>query len=156
MILWCILIPGGLQTFCCSTSFFRVHTNAGVIEFNPTDKGLHVVNLRDNPDAAFILVNDADLAYHAPVKTIRRNYKGFTKNQVQRATLARRLMEMTGAPTEREYQGLVSHNFLPDCPVTSTDITNAHHIFGPGLANIRGKTVRRRPEHVSTEIVEIP
>ena len=65
-------------------------------------------------------------------------------------------MGMIGAPTEREYQGLVRQIFLQDCPITPSDITNAHKIFGPDLANIRGKTVRRKSEHVSTEIVEIP
>ena len=65
-------------------------------------------------------------------------------------------MGMIGAPTEREYQGLVRHNFLQDCPITPSDIANAHNFFGPDLANIRGKTVRRKPEHVSMEMVEIP
>ena len=65
-------------------------------------------------------------------------------------------MGMIGSPTKREYQGLVRNNLLPNCPITPSDITNAYHIFGPDLANIRGKTVRHRPEHVSTELVEIP
>ena len=65
-------------------------------------------------------------------------------------------MGMIGPPTEREYQGLVRQNFLQDCPITPSDITNAHKIFGPDLANIRGKTVRRKPEHVNTAIVDIP
>jgi hypothetical protein len=118
---------------------FKVLTKAGVIEFAPTEKGLHAINLRENPDAAYLLVNDADLAFHSPVQTVRRNYEGFTKKQVQRATLARRIMGMIGAPTEREYQGLVRINFLQDCPITPSDIANAHNIFGPDLANIRGK-----------------
>jgi hypothetical protein len=156
---WSGATGGFLRGFNNSTDrggVFKVFTTAGVIEFTPTVKGLHAINLRENPDVAYLLVNDADLAYHAPIKTIRRNYEVFTKKQVQRATLARRLMGMIGAPTKREYQGLVRQNFLPDCPITPTDITNAHHIFGPDLANIRGKTVLRRPEHVSTEIFEIP
>ena len=82
---------------------FKVFTKAGVIEFTPTVKGLHAINLRENPDAAYLLVNDADLAFNSPVQTIRRNYEGFTKKQVQRATLARHIIGMIGAPTEREY-----------------------------------------------------
>ena len=135
---------------------FKVFTKAGVIEFALTVKGLHAINLRENPDAAYLLVNDADLAFHSPVQTVCRNYEGFTKKQVQRATLARRIMGMIGAPTEHEYQGLVRHLFLQDFPITPSDIANALKIFGPDLANIRGEMVRRKPEHVSTEIVEIP
>ena len=135
---------------------FKVFTPAGVIEFKPTANGLHAINLRDHPDAAFVLVNDADLPYESPIRTVRKNYEGFTKKQVQQATTARRIMSMIGAPTEREYQGLVRLNMLPDCPITNADIVNAHKIFDTDLANLRGKTVRRRPEHVSGEIIDIP
>jgi hypothetical protein len=65
-------------------------------------------------------------------------------------------MSMIGAPTAHEYQGLVRLNLLPDCPITNADIVNAHKIFDTDLANLRGKTVRRQPEHVSGEIIDIP
>jgi hypothetical protein len=90
------------------------------------------------------------------VKTVRNNYEGFIKKQVHRANFACHIMGMIGAPTEREYQALVRLNLLQDCPITNSDIVNAHKIFGPDLANIRDKTVCCRPEHVSTEIVDIP
>ena len=135
---------------------FKVFTKAGVIEFTPTVKDLHAINLPENPNAAYLLVNDANFAFHSPVQTVCRNYEAFTKKQVQCATLARRIIGMIGAPTEREYQGLVCQKFLQDCPITPSDIAIAHKNFGPDLANIRGKTVRRKPEHVSMEMVEIP
>jgi hypothetical protein len=136
---------------------FKVFTQAGVVEFKPTPKGLHVLNLKDNPDAAFLLVNDADLAYgKSPVPTVRQNYEGFTKRQIQQATQARRIMGMIGAPTECEFQSLVRLNLLKDCPITNNDIIIAHKIFGPDLANIRGKMVRRKHKHVNTELVDIP
>ena len=40
---------------------FQVHTKKDIIEFKPTPKGLHALNLKDNPKAAFLLVNDADI-----------------------------------------------------------------------------------------------
>jgi hypothetical protein len=88
-----------------------------VVEFKPTVKGLHAINLRENPDAAYILVNNADLTYTSPAQTVHKNYEGFTKKQVQQATTACRLMGMIGTPTEREYQGLVHLNLLKDCPI---------------------------------------
>ena len=107
------------------------------------------------PEAVYLLVNDADLNYNSQVQTVRKNYKGFTKKQIQQATKACRKMGMIGAPTECEYQALVSLDLLKDCPITNTDIVNAHKIFGPDFANIRGKMVRRKPEHVNTDILEI-
>jgi hypothetical protein len=136
---------------------FKVFTPAGVVEFSPTPTGLHVLNLKETPEAAYILVNDASLAYgKSPVSTVRQNFEGFTKRQVQQATRARRIMGMIGAPTKRKYQSLVRNNLLNDCPVTNSDIVNAHTIFGPDLANLRGKMVRRKPKHVNTELVDIP
>jgi hypothetical protein len=51
---------------------------------------------------------------------------------------------------------MVHHNLLKDCPVTNEDIHNAHAIFGPDLASIKGKTVHCKPERVVTDYVEIP
>ena len=65
-------------------------------------------------------------------------------------------MGMIASPSERDFQGLVRLNLLKDCPITNNDITNAYIIFGPDLANIRGKTVRKKPDHVRTDYVEIP
>ncbi len=59
-------------------------------------------------------------------------------------------------PLSANKQGLVHLNLLKDCPITNSDIIHAHKIFGPNLPNLRGKTVRRKPERVRTEYVDIP
>ena len=139
---------------------FQVHTPRGVVEFKPTPHGLYALHLQDNPDAAYLLVTDGDPPEirdeHLYVNTVRQNYEGYTKKQIQHADRARRLMAMVGAPTERDFQGMVRHNYIKDCPVTNEDVVNAHNIFGPDLINIRGKTVRRKPDRVVTDYVEIP
>ena len=127
-----------------------------MVEFKPTPKGLHALNLRENPEAAFILVNDVELAFDSPVQTNRQNYEGFTKKPIEQAVAARRLMGMIGPPSEQDFQGLVRLNLLKDCPITNTDIIHAHKFFGPDLANISGKMVRRKPEQVNTDHVDIP
>ena len=52
-------------------------------------------------------------------------------------------MGMIGAPSERDFQAMVRHNYLKDCPVTNNDNKNAHDIYGPDLISIHGKTVQR-------------
>jgi hypothetical protein len=85
------------------------------------------------------LTYDADLAYgKSPVPTVRQNYEGFTKGQIEQATHAYQIMGMIGAPTEQEYQSLVRDNLLKDCPITNSDIINAHKIFSPDLAKSQG------------------
>ena len=68
--------------------------------------------MRDNPKAAFLLVNEGITTRNAtPVATVRDKFEGFTKRQIKQAITARRLMSMIGSPSEREYQGLVRLNF---------------------------------------------
>jgi hypothetical protein len=40
-----------------------------------------------------------------------------------------------------QFSGVVHLNLLKDCPITYEDVTNAHKLFGPDLANIREETV---------------
>jgi hypothetical protein len=133
-----------------------VLTPHGVVGFKPIEKELHAFNLREIPEAAYLLVNDTDPAFAAPVQTVRKNFEGFTKKQIKQATAACWLMGMIASPSERDFQGLVHLNLLKDCPITNADIIHTHKIFGPNLANIRGKTVCRKPEQVTMDYVDIP
>jgi hypothetical protein len=51
---------------------------------------------------------------------------------------------------------MVRGGMISNCPVTVNTVNNAHQIFGPDLAGIRGRTVRRPPESVTTNYVQIP
>jgi hypothetical protein len=63
---------------------------------------------------------------------------------------------MIANPTEREFAEMVHEQLLTNCPVTMRDVDNANRIFGPDLANLRGKTTRTKPERVRVEYVQIP
>ena len=63
---------------------------------------------------------------------------------------------MIGNPTDTEFKGMVREKLITNCPVTVQDVENANRIFGPDLANLRGKTIRTKPEHVRIEYVQIP
>jgi hypothetical protein len=136
--------------------FFKVHTSTGVLEFKPTQNGLHALDLASTPAAAHVLVTSSQPSdEHLHVNTVCENFEGLTRRQVQRATDARHLMQMVASPTEHNFQSMVCLNLLKNCLVTHDDVTNAHKIFGPNLANIRGKTVRKKPERVDIDYVEI-
>jgi hypothetical protein len=138
-------------------SVFKAHTSIGVLEFKRTQNGLHALNLPSTPAAAHMLVTPPQPSdEHLHVNTVRENFEGFTHCQVQRATDACHLMQMVASPTEHNFQSMVHLILLKDYPVTHDNVTNAHKIFGPDLANIKGKTVRKKPEWVDTDYVEIP
>ena len=63
---------------------------------------------------------------------------------------------MMGNPSEKDYKTMVSNKLTPECPITSTDITNARAIFGPDLLSVRGKTVRTTPALVVADYVAVP
>jgi hypothetical protein len=90
------------------------------------------------------------------VNTVYRNFEGYTKQDLEKAKEARRLQGMVGNPTEREFIGMVCEKLIANCPVTVRDVDNANRIFGPDLANLRGKTTRMKPDRVRVEYVEIP
>ncbi len=90
------------------------------------------------------------------VHTVRGNFEGYTKHNIKKAQEARLLQGMIGNPTEREFKGMVREKLIANCPVTVRNIQNADQIFGPDLANLRGKTTRTKPEHVRADYVKIP
>jgi hypothetical protein len=63
---------------------FLVHMEGGVVKFSPTPKGLHALDIHNNPDAAYLLVNN----HNHHVNTVRDNYEGFSKKQIEQATTA--------------------------------------------------------------------
>ncbi len=51
---------------------------------------------------------------------------------------------------------MVSSNMIANCPVSTSDVTNACAIFGLDLASVRGKTVRWTPAPVVAEYMAVP
>jgi hypothetical protein len=142
---------------CNRGGVLKVHTSDGLLEFKPTPKGLHILDLQDTPEVAHLLVASSQPSPdHPHINTVCENFKGFTKKQVKWAHEACCLMPMMGVPTEQAFLSMVRLNQLKDCPVTHDDIKNAHAIFGSDLANIRRKTVWWSPARVETDYVEIP
>ena len=66
------------------------------------------------------------------VQTVRKNYEGFTKEEVESSVFAREDPGLIGHPSERDLKYLVISN-LGKCPVTTPDVDSAHKSFGPIL-----------------------
>ncbi len=90
------------------------------------------------------------------VNTVRENFKGYTRQDVKRTREARRIQGMIANPTEREFTGIVCENFLTNCPITVCNVDNANQIFGPNLANLRGKKTSAKPDHIRVKYARIP
>jgi hypothetical protein len=90
------------------------------------------------------------------MQTVQGNMEGFTKRKVKEACEACKAQAMLGHPTNCNFLGMVHGGMISNCPMSANTLTNAHLIFGPDLAGVRGRTVQRPPESVTTDYVQIP
>jgi hypothetical protein len=140
-----------------------------VVEFKPSERGLHYVDVSVEGDVVQHMLVTADMSEEEydkeaesvtkecmMVTTVRGNLKGYTRHKIEKAKEARRLQGMIGNPTEKELVGMVREKLITNCPVTVQVVHNANQIFGPALANLRGKTTRGKKEHVRVDYVKIP
>jgi hypothetical protein len=147
--------------------FYVEHTPRGGVHFHKDEQGLPYIDLTESGHKAARMLlqmakdvkTDKDLAIKKGanfVQMVHGNYEGYTKQEVLQAKEARRGQAMVGNPSEKDYQGLVSRNFINNCPIASSDVTNARAIFGPDHASVRGKTVRKKPAPVVVDYVAAP
>ena len=118
--------------------FYVMHTPRGEVRFHKDKQGLPFINLnKSDKDAAILLVQlveaqgeEKNNKEHtregtALVQTVLGNYKGFTKREVLQAQEARQAQAMLGNLSKKDFQGMVSGNLIPNCPITHQDISNA-------------------------------
>jgi hypothetical protein len=108
-------------------------------------EGLNLKETEENKSNEYVLVN-----------TVQGNFIGYTRHKIKKAQETRRLQGMIGNPTKQEFAGIVREKHITNCPVTVQDVRNAHQIFGPDLAYLRGKTTRTKLEQVSIDYMKIP
>ncbi len=80
----------------------------------------------------------------------------FSKQQVARVDKARSLYASLGFPSQKDFMWILRSNQIKDCPVTLKDVMAAYKIWGPSMAALKGKTVRKKPELIKTDTVSIP
>ncbi len=110
--------------------------------FNEHGNGLHFFDLRQ-----------ADFAF---IKTVESSMRLYSKRQVARADKARSLYASLGFPSQKDFMWILRSNQIKDSPVRVEDAMAAFKIWGPSVAALKGKMVRKRPEPIKTDIVSIP
>jgi hypothetical protein len=48
------------------------------------------------------------------------------------------------------FQDLLQNNLIRNCPITYEDAKRALHIYGPDIATLKGKTVKRQNKGIPT------
>jgi hypothetical protein len=114
--------------------------------FKPHPSGLHVYN-QHYPQGH---------ASYSFIVTVEDNMSLFTKRQVASADLVRNLQAGLAYPSVPDLKWIVKAIMLKDSPVTSQDVDVALKIWGPSVALLKGKTVRRKPPFVMEDVIEVP
>jgi Zinc knuckle len=136
---------------------FKVIKSDGTARtFSESKKGLYYLDTagdaHDNDDSDEEIEEQSDVAL---INTVADNRTKYTNRAYLRATMARKIQQIIGRPSTREFMQIVDKNLLPNCPVTRADIVAAEKIFGPDLGILKGKTVRKSTEHVDVEKAEM-
>ena len=72
------------------------------------------------------------------VQTVRKNFEGFTNNQVGEAILARKVQAMIVHPTETNFKPMLRKKLLRNLPAKAKYFTNILSIVGPDLEVLKG------------------
>ena len=134
-----------------------VHTPKEEVRFHKDEQGLPYINLEESNSEPAMMLLQREIKEHEEtmnsktsfIQMVRGNYEGYTKWEVTQAKEAHRAQAMMGNPSKKDYKAMVS-------PITSKDVSKSRTIFGPDLASIWGKTVRRAPEPLVTDYVAVP
>ncbi len=86
------------------------------MEFKPSGRGLHYHDVSDPSSNVGLMF----------VSTVRENFEGYTRHDVERTREARHIQGMIGNPTKREFAGMVREKLLTNCPITICDVENAN------------------------------
>ncbi len=90
------------------------------------------------------------------VVTVTDNMKMFSKREIVAAEKARSLQAALGYPSDADMNWILKSNQIQECPVNPDDAKNAMKIWGTDIPSLKGKTTRKAPEHVPTDMVAIP
>ena len=63
---------------------------------------------------------------------------------------------MIGSPSQSDFEGMVHANMIHDTNLQLSDCQCSHDIFGKNLTDVRGRTVRKKPERVEVDYVTVP
>ena len=80
----------------------------------------------------------------------------FTKHQIAGAEKARTLQASLSFPSQHDFKWILQSNQIVDCPVMVQDAKIAYRIWGPNIAELKGKATQKTPTSVELDIVQIP
>jgi Reverse transcriptase (RNA-dependent DNA polymerase) len=129
---------------------FLVHLPKKVVRFMKTESGLFVFKPK------YDTTKDKKTCLNQVIDSVEENRSFYTERQYQRAKHARQVYHALGTPSVKDFKMIIVSNQIKNLPVTIEDINIAEKIFGPDIGSLKGKTTRRKPIPVVSDLIEVP
>ena len=121
-----------------------MHTDIDWVVTNP--QGENIIIKRDTGICGgmpFLNLRSHKKTGVAMIERVRENYRNYTEGEITKANMARKTQARISNPPDERYKEIVSGRSLKHCLVTVMDISNAHAIFGPNHARLKGAATRQ-------------
>jgi hypothetical protein len=136
-------------------AFIVTLDDVSTMEFIPSKEGLYHCNfslsMKQRKEIEQKLKEEKTMV----IRTVEEVKRNFTKRELENAEEARRLYVIMGRPSQKIFEKMITSGKLINS-VTVQDSRNAITIYGTDLGVLKGKTTRRKTEHVSFDINEKP
>lgn len=132
------------------------------VTYNSDNKNCFMMHRPDSHDLHFCQSSKGLFYYDTRhlefylIHTVEQNKSLYTERQVKQVDVARRLYAMIGRPSPRDFEDIARLNIIPGCPTTINDINISNKIFGHDIGALKGKTTRRKPRQVRSDVVFVP
>jgi hypothetical protein len=123
--------------------------NGDKLRFKESGNGLYYY---DTAELSKARTTSSDYSFVS--SSVVENKTKYTNRQVNDADLAKRVYAMVGRPSHATYIKMIRENQIDGCPITVDDANRAVKIYGTDVSALRGKTVRRKIEHVASNQVD--
>jgi hypothetical protein len=131
---------------------FHVHKHDKILKFREATRRLYYFDTCNRDEEWDMEV----IGGTTLINTVEENASQLSAYDFNKAKQARQLQVRIGRPSTEHFIRIIKTNQIPNCPVTVRDVQNAEFIWGRELGSIKGKTVRRQPPAVRTEVYNIP
>jgi hypothetical protein len=120
-----------------------VHVSPNLIlRFQQCGSGLYYYDTAANE-------SNSNVISYSFLSTVRNNKDYFNRQEIEGVDRARILQGNIGWLLTKDMRNYIASNLSVNCNVTVDDVNRAEAIYGPQVPLLKGKMVRRCPEHIA-------
>ena len=129
---------------------FIIHKPDGIRKFKATTNGLYALQMIELSKGE----NKDEFQF---LQTVEDNKSRFSQQAIKLAKKAKDLYGIVQYPSIKDFKEMIRHNLIKNCPVKLEDVDNMVNIFGPSIAALKGKTVRKKsPPVKNPDYIKMP